>query len=109
MVYAASSAALAVLEVRVHLDLPPELLPPDYVLVAIDLGEAATEIVTTIPEAPHGFGDRWLREGRTPVLQVPSLIVPECANFLINPAHPGAGQIKITNSRQFEFDRRLWL
>ena len=36
IVYAASSAALAVLEVRVHLDLPPALLPDDYLLLTID-------------------------------------------------------------------------
>ena len=37
MVYAASDAALAVLEVRVHLDLPPDLIPDDYVLLKLDL------------------------------------------------------------------------
>ena len=109
MVYAASSAALAVLEVRVHLDLPPELLPPDYVLVTIDLGDVAIEVCAALPDASHAFGDHWLREKRTPVLQVPSLIVPECANFLINPSHPTVSQIQIASSRRFEFDRRLWL
>ena len=109
MVYTASSAALAVLEVRVHLDLPPELLPPDYVLVAIDLARSAVEACAVIPDAPDAFGTAWLREARTPVLQVPSLIVPECANYLINPAHPAASKIKITSSRRFAFDRRLWL
>lgn len=109
MVYAASSAALAVLEVRVHLDLPPELLPPDYVLVTIDLEDAAIEEIAEIPDTPHAFGNIWLREKRTPVLQVPSLIVPECTNFLLNPAHPAANQIQSLHSRRFTFDRRLWL
>ena len=109
VVYAASSAALAVLEVRVHLDLPPALLPPDYVLVTVDLGDAAIEQIADIPDVPQALGDIWLREQRTPVLQVPSAIVPECANFLINPAHPAARQIKIAHSRRFAFDRRLWL
>ena len=109
VVYAASSAALAVLEVRVHLDLPPALLPPDYVLVTVDLGDAAIEQIADIPDVPQALGDIWLRERRTPVLQVPSAIVPECANFLINPAHPAARQIKIAHSRRFAFDRRLWL
>jgi RES domain-containing protein len=36
-VYAASSAALAVLEVHVHLDLPLDLLPDDYLLLTIEL------------------------------------------------------------------------
>ncbi len=109
LIYAASTAALAVLEVRVHLDLPPELLPDDYVLVTIDLGDAAIEAVSAIPEHPQAFGDAWLNEQRSPVLQVPSAIVPESPNFLINPAHTEASGVRIVQRRGFEFDRRLWL
>ncbi len=54
LVYAASSAALAVLEVRVHLDLPPELLPSDYVLLAIDLDDLPAEAVADMPADPLG-------------------------------------------------------
>jgi RES domain-containing protein len=109
MVYAASNAALAVLEVRVHLDLTPDLLPDDYTLLTIDLRDVATEDVATIPADPAEFGDGWLREQRTPVLQVPSLIVPESSNLLLNPAHPDAAQASVIARRRFAFDRRLWL
>jgi len=109
LVYAASTAALAVLEVRVHLDLPPELLPEDYVLVTVDLNNAPIEDVVLMPASPEAFGDVWLREQRTPVLRVPSVIVPESANLLINPAHPAAADVVITHQRRFAFDRRLWL
>lgn len=109
IVYAASNAALAVLEVRVHLDLPADLLPDDYLLLTIDLRDLATEEVATIPADPAAFGDAWLREQRTPVLQVPSLIVPESSNLLVNPAHPDAVQASIIARRRFAFDRRLWL
>jgi RES domain-containing protein len=108
LVYAASSAALALLEVRVHLDLPPELLPDDYLLLTIDLQDLALETVADIPPDPAAFGDAWLRERRTPILQVPSAIVPESTNFLLNPAHPAATQALIIRRRRFEFDRRLW-
>lgn len=108
VVYAASSAALAVLEVRVHLDLPFELLPSDYVLLTISLGDLAIERVDQSPSAPAEFGDRWLRERRTPVLSVPSAIVPESSNLLMNPVHPLAGRAMIANSRPFVFDARLW-
>ena len=69
VVYAASNPALAVLEVRVHLDLPPELLPDDYVLVTIDLGDLSVEDLAQMPAAPRTFGDTWLQEQRTPVLR----------------------------------------
>jgi RES domain-containing protein len=109
IVYAASSAALAVLEVRVHLDLPPELLPDDYLLLTIDLNDLPTEAVTTVPDNPPAFGDAWLRERRSPVLQVPSLIVPESVHLLFNPAHPDASRASIIARRRFVFDQRLWL
>jgi RES domain-containing protein len=109
VVYAASNAALAVLEVRVHLDLTPDLLPDDYLLLTIHLHDKATEDVANIPADPAAFGDAWLREQRTPVLLVPSLIVPESANLLVNPAHPDAAHASVIARRRFAFDRRLWL
>lgn len=109
MLYTADSAALAVLEVRVHLDLPPELVPDDYVLVTIDLAELPVETVASIPDDAREFGDAWLRDQRSPVLRVPSFIVPESSNFLVNPIHPLATAAQVTQTREFAFDRRLWL
>ncbi len=108
VVYAASSAALAVLEIRVHLDLPPQMLPDDYVLLTIDLDGIPVESVLALPANPRDFGDAWLREGRTPILQVPSTIVPESANFLLNPVHPLARRTAIVAQSPFLFDARLW-
>lgn len=108
MLYAASTPALCVLEVRVHLDLPFSLLPDDYVLMTIELGSLAVERIG------HGLvdtvrtGDRWLAEQRTAVLEVPSVIVPESTNLLLNPAHPAAGSARCVGIRAFSFDRRLW-
>ncbi len=109
VVYAASSAALSVLEVRVHLDLPPDLLPDDYLLLTIDLHDLAIERVVTVPTDPSAFGDAWLLERRSPVLQVPSLIVPESPNLLLNPVHLVAARASIIARRRFVFDQRLWL
>jgi RES domain-containing protein len=109
MVYDAATAALAVLEMRVPLDLAPELIPDDYVLITIDLGDAALEQVQVIPAQSRRFGDVWLAERRGSVLQVPSAIVPESPNLLINPAHPAASAIAIAGQRPFAFDQRLWL
>ena len=108
LIYAASSAALAVLEVRVHLDLPLEQLPEDYVLVTIDLGASVSDALRELPDDPVAFGDAWLRDKRSACLQVPSFIVPESANILVNPAHPHATQVSVVTTRKFSFDRRLW-
>jgi RES domain-containing protein len=108
VVDAAESAALAVLEVRVHLDLDWGLLPADYVLSAIDLDELSMESVDAPPRDPAAFGDAWLAASRSAVLSVPSMIVPECRNLLLNPAHPQAGRAAIASLRAFAFDERLW-
>ena len=67
------------LGVRVHIDLPPELLPDDYVLLTIDLHDLPIVEVNDLPTDPATCGDAWLREQRSAVLQLPSLIVPESA------------------------------
>lgn len=109
LVYLAANAALALLEVRVHLDLPPDLLPDDYVLLAVGLDGLRSERLETLPEQPRAFGDRWLAEGRTALLDVPSALVPESRNLLLNPRHPEAAQARILHQRRFAFDPRLWL
>jgi RES domain-containing protein len=108
VVYLASSAALALLEVRVNLDLPFALLPDDYALATIDLGDLVIEDLTDLPVDRRAFGDSWLRARRTPVLRVPSIIVPESMNLLLNPAHPEAVHASVVLTRAFSFDRRLW-
>ena len=108
VVYAAEAGALAVLEVRVHLDLDWSLLPADYVLMAIDLDALAIESLEDAPPDPAAFGDAWLVSRRSPVLGVPSFLVGESRNLLINVAHPEAGKAAIASIRPFSFDERLW-
>lgn len=108
MLYTAATPELAALEVRVHLDLPPELIPDDYVLMSIDLDGLEVEEVRRLPADPAAFGHRWLEEARTPVLRARSVIIPEAANLLVNPRHP-SGPGRIQTIRDFAFDPRLWL
>lgn len=109
MIYTASSAALAVLEVRVHLDLPLDMVPRDFQLMSMELGDMEIEDFSTGgADDPLSCGDRWLREGRSPAIRVPSIIVPEEWNLLINPLHPAARNIKIVSRRLFRFDPRLF-
>jgi len=108
VVYLSEAAALAALEVRVHLDLDWSLLPPDYVLIAIDLNELQVERVHAVPADTVAFGDAWLASHRSAVLSVPSVIVPESRNLLLNAADPDAARARIASIRPFAFDERLW-
>jgi len=109
LIYAAETAALAVLEVRVHLDLDWDTLPDDYVLVGIKVPALLTEDVANLPSDPRAVGDQWIESRRSALLRVPSVIVPESGNVLINPSHPDASMITIESVRPFSFDQRLWL
>ena len=53
------------------------------------------------------LGDLWFRESRSAVLRVPSVLVPEEANYLLNPRHPDYERISIVKTREFFFDPRL--
>ena len=108
VVYAAEAAALAVLEVRVHLDLDGSLLPADYVLMSIDLSSLAIKSLEEAPDDPVAYGGAWLESRRSAVLGVPSVLVRESRNLLVNVAHREASRASIASIRSFSFDERLW-
>lgn len=111
MVYAAASPSLAVLEVLVHLDLPPELLPDDYRLLAIDVPEdAPVERLDRTPDDPAeclALGEAFLDRGEALVLLVRSVVVPQERNALINVRHPGMGRVRLVRDEPFRLDPRL--
>ncbi len=118
MVYTADSLALAALETFVHLD--PELLPNDYVAVAADL--PAQLRLTRLrlndlpadwrrypaPDVLRGIGSDWLRARKAAVLAVPSVVVPQEENYLLNPEHKDFGKIVRHVAVPFKFDPRMW-
>lgn len=120
VLYASSSSALACLETVVHLagGLP---LPLNRSLVRIDVPDDiwASRDVWTADDLELGWdaeppgtvsialGDAWLAGNGECIVQLPSAIVPEDWNVLINPAHAGAGAIRATRVRAWRYDRRL--
>lgn len=116
VVYASESRALACLETVVHLNAGG--LPLNRYLVAIaipkpiwDKAHHASPPVGW-DAAPAGrtsirFGSAWLGSAASAVLRVPSVIVPEEANILINPLHPDSSAIAATKIRRWLYDPRL--
>ncbi len=113
VVYASQSQALAALESLVHLN-PPVLFK--YVAFRLTFPDALVEESRKLPpdwqaEPPppstKAIGDLWVREARSAILVLPSVIIPAETNFLLNPAHPDFAKIKIGKPRPFAFDPRL--
>lgn len=117
ILYLAETPAGALVEVLVHLELDPAHLPRSYKLLK---AEAPDQIpVRTVAKAElaenwtrdllasRSLGDEWLRSRATALLRVPSAIVPDTFNMLLNPHHPDAGRIRILSHRDYPWDKRL--
>lgn len=118
LVYASTSRALACLETVVHLG-GGIALPLNRYLVRIDIPAAAWAARTVFDgdqnvgwdALPSGrvsiaWGTAWAAQGDSLLAQVPSVIVPEEHNLLVNPAHPHAAQLRVTKLRRWLYDPR---
>ena len=117
-VYVAGSLSLAALEVLVHVD--TDLVPNDFVAFAVDIPEELPSESISLSELPENWrdeypsehcrrqGDEWLLTGSTAVLWVPSAIIPNETNAILNPRHQDFGQLGIHPADSFQFDHRLW-
>lgn len=115
VVYTSESLALAVLEQLVHADLAD--LPDDLVATTLEIPDGLPS--TTLDDLPAGWRDHpappevqelgaaWLVAAETPVLRVPSAVVPREHNRLINPRHPLAARVRVVGSEPFVWDPRL--
>ena len=115
VVYASATRSLAALETLVHLNPPVHFR---HVIFSIEFDPSLVEPLTDPPKnwrdepAPPStqhLGDTWARELRTPILELPSVLIPGESNFLLNPAHPPFREITISPPVPFTFDPRLCL
>lgn len=118
VVYASTSRALACLETVVHLSAQP--LPLNRYLVRLNVPIAAWSAAIIADPAkligwdaePAGkasldWGSAWLVSKASLLAKVPSIIVAEEWNVLLNPAHPDAGMVSATKVRKWTYDNRL--
>jgi RES domain-containing protein len=117
MVYTSESRALCILEVAVHL--PLGNLPMDFVLISLELPDTSIENVdpSILPNdwkehPPKSFtrriGDEFVAAANHLTLKVPSALVPDEHNFLINPKHPDSHKIIVQSIEPFSFDSRFF-
>ena len=118
--YSAGSISLAAWETRAHLGKHGAALPFNRFLVRIDVpDEVWAARAQTVMPAPAGWnaipegrvsralGSAWLAAGAAALLVVPSVIIVEECNVLINPGHPDAARLVATKLRRFEYDHRV--
>jgi RES domain-containing protein len=116
MVSTAGSASLAALEMLVHLGRGATL--PAYVLIACSFDETLVSRLDrsrlpahwrSYPAPPELqlLGDEWLKSDRSPVLEVPSAVIPTESNYLLNPRYREFASVRVSTPEPFEFDLRL--
>jgi RES domain-containing protein len=117
IVYTSATLSLAALELLVNAE--TDLVPSDLVSIKIEVPDdiETTEVTTArlptnwhhtpAPAALQELGEKWIRRAKTALLRVPSAVIPEERNYLINPAHPDVSRISIAEIRDFVLDSRL--
>jgi RES domain-containing protein len=116
MVYTSQSAALAALEMLVHVGRGSVLHA--YVLIPCRFDEALVSRLDrrrlakdwrSYPAPPElqQIGDEWVTRGTSAVLEVPSAVIETDSNYLLNPRHDDFRTIRVMQPQPFDFDLRL--
>ena len=114
--YCAQTPAAALLEILVHFEIEVRDLPARYRLLKIESPDDVEVEHVSLAQLPtnwaektdvtRAIGDTWLAKGRTPLLMVPSAIVPETSNVLLDPSHQAAKRIVVANVSEHAIDPR---
>lgn len=99
--------ALCSLEIFVHLPSYDLLKGYSYFRVAFDAQVKDGWNDRPVSKISQSIGDQWVKEMQSPVLKVPSVIMPDGNNYLININHPDFDKIKIEDPVPLNFDPRL--
>ncbi|MEX2606786.1 MAG: RES family NAD+ phosphorylase [Kiritimatiellia bacterium] len=105
------------LETLVHVD-SPTVLMKKFAFRTAEFDEGLCETIE-IPDLPDGWdgdtpisatqniGDRWVREKRSAVLAVPSVLSPEEWNYLLNPEHSDFQKLHFGPVQPYVFSSRF--
>jgi RES domain-containing protein len=118
IVYCSDTSALAALEVFVHLQ--EEAKRIKFVSFELDIPNRLIldiEDIATLPKrwrsqppraSTKNIGSDWVASMSSVALSVPSIIIPNERNYLLNPSHPDFSRVTIQSPKPFSFDARLW-
>lgn len=118
LIYTSENRALCTAEIAVHT--PLGVLPQNFRLISIEIPDSVTVSTLKTSDLPKDWksqpasistqkiGNKFVKENKSLVLKVPSVIVQGECNLLINPKHKDASKIKIKKIEPFSFDERLF-
>ena len=117
VIYGSLSYACAMLEILAHANIGRIPLTQRFVIAEVP-NDVMFErhAASTLPvgwdsesnSAARGFGDLWLKEARSAILLVPSVVARLEWNALVNPHHPDAARLILSAAEKVVWDRRLF-
>ncbi len=117
VVYFSEDPSTALLETLVHIEIDSEDRPETFQVLKIESSEQVSIEQVDIAKLgaewredlarTRSAGDEWLQSARSLLLEVPSVLVPERRNYLINPMHPEMKSLRITARYSHPFDQRF--
>jgi len=114
--YTSGSRALAVLEYTVNvnaIDTPLALSLASFEIPDSAISSFAIADLpgnwrqSPAPSSTKDFGTDLLREAKALIIQIPSVIIPEEWNYLVNPLHPAINKIKVISITGYPYDTRI--
>jgi RES domain-containing protein len=118
VVYCSLNPSTCLLEVLVHLEIDAEDRPKKFRLLKLESPDTISTTIVRPDDLPprwpddllstQRMGDRWLFGRSSLLLKIPSILVPETWNALINPMHPEAALLSISAVYENPFDTRLF-
>lgn len=119
VIYGSFNLSLCVLEAFAHLHPLLRVNLPEMTAARIDIPDGASRLDIELSDLPtdlaseqaerrcRELGDEWLAAQEHLACLVPSVIIPQERNVLINPAHRLMAEVKIVSTEGFRFDARL--
>jgi RES domain-containing protein len=117
VVYTSATISLAILEYTANYRrrgwvpasiLGRAIIPDDVAIEALELNALPQRWADADPPAVlRKFGQEWLERHSSAVLKVPSAVVIEEWNYLLNPQHSDFSKLVIGESQRYQFDRRI--
>ncbi len=117
VIYAPQTRSLACLENLVHRS--GIMRVETYCTIIIDVPEDLLIVEINLEDLPEGWnlaqskmcqelGSSWYRSNNSAVLKVPSAVIPEEFNYVLNTRHPDFKKIKRIKVVPFYFDKRVF-
>lgn len=118
MLYFSESLSLALLEILVHLDF--KYLTPDFGYIEVELPDTLIQPKVKVknldsswrnnppPLTTQNYGSKWMESQKNVALLVPSAILPQQCNILINPRHKNSSKLKIVKRGLLDVDVRIF-